>query len=509
MPSLLAPEAAQRVGGEALARTAIRGYLERSRAAQRAEEERDWRGWLAAVFPAYTVHPPAPYHEELWGWIWGIRRGERAAPFVSVLPRGWAKSTTAELGLAAVAARRTRAYALYVCETQEQADDHVANVATMLELDPYARRYPAAASRRLGKYGRPGGWRRNRLRAESGFTLDAIGLDTASRGIKLDQDRPDLLVLDDLDGKLDTPATTERKLTTLTHSIIPAGATHAAVLALQNLVTPEGIFARLVDGRADFLSDRRVSGPHPAVRDLVTERLGHRDVIRSGEPTWPAMGLDACQALIDTEGLTAFLAERQHEVAVPSGGLFDHLAFRHCSPGEVPELVRTAVWVDPAVTDTDQSDACGIQVDGLAADDTIYRLWSWEHRASPELVLRLAITKALEYGALAVGVETDQGGDTWRAVYHAVAAAMGLSDEERPGFRADKAGAGHGPKAHRAAQMIPDYDRGEIVHVTGTHALLERALRRFPRTKPFDLVDAAFWSWHDLRRPAERRVSVR
>ena len=28
---------------------------------------------------------------------------------------------------------------------------------------------------------------------------------------------------------------------------------------------------------------------------------------------------------------------------------------------------------------------------------------------------------------------------------------------------------------------------------------LERALRRFPRTKPFDLVDAAFWAWHDLR----------
>jgi hypothetical protein len=46
--------------------------------------------------------------------------------------------------------------------------------------------------------------------------------------------------------------------------------------------------------------------------------------------------------------------------------------------------------------------------------------------------------------------------------------------------------------------MLSAYERGQFVHVIGTHETLERALRRFPKTKPFDLTDASFWSWHDL-----------
>jgi phage terminase large subunit-like protein len=122
-------------------------------------------------------------------------------------------------------------------------------------------------------------------------------------------------------------------------------------------------------------------------------------------------------------------------------------------------------------------------------------------------VLRLAIRKAIELGATTVGVETDQGGDTWYTVYKAAAQAIGI--DRPPRFEQAKAGAGHGPKAERASRMLADYERGRIVHVTGTHETLERALRRFPRSKPFDLVDAAYWSWHDLRRPAPRKPSVR
>jgi hypothetical protein len=466
-----------------------------------------WREWLDATFPDHITADYAPYQAEFWDWLWSLEPSERAHPFVAIWPRGWGKSTSAELACALVACTKRRRYALYICETQEQADDHVANVAAMLESDVVAVAYPETAERHVGKHGNPRGWRRNRLVAASGFTLDAIGLDTASRGVKMDEDRPDLLILDDLDGKLDTPLATDRKLTVLTHSLLPAGAPHAAVLAVQNLVIPDGIFARLADGRADFLADRIVSGPHPALHGLATERSEGRDIIVSGSPSWAAMGVEACQAIIDTEGITAFRAERQHEVEAPSGGLFDHIDYQRCGWDALPELVRVVAWVDPAVTDTDSSDACGIQIDGIDADKTVYRLWSWEQRSSPEAVLRLAIRKAIELGATTVGVETDQGGDTWYTVYKAAAKAIGI--DRPPRFEQAKAGAGHGPKAERASRMLADYERGRIVHVTGTHETLERALRRFPRSKPFDLVDAAYWSWHDLRRPAPRKPSVR
>jgi phage terminase large subunit-like protein len=183
----------------------------------------------------------------------------------------------------------------------------------------------------------------------------------------------------------------------------------------------------------------------------------------------------------------------------PAGGIFDHLEYRHCTWEEKPDLVRIVVWCDPAVTTTDQSDSMGIQADGIDEGGTIYRLWSWEARTTPEDALRRAIVKAQELGAEAVGVETDQGGDTWKSVYARAAEQVG---GRVPPFRSAKAGAGFGPKAHRAQQMLADYERGRIVHVLGTHTTLERALRRFPVAKPFDLVDAAFWSWHDLsKRP--------
>lgn len=475
---------------------------------RRSSIEVDPRSWLTAMFPRYVTRPFSAYHHEFWDWIWSIERGTRSRPFVGIWPRGAGKSTSTELACASVAARQARRYALYVCETQEQADDHVANVAGLLEGTEFAAMYPEAASRRMGKYGNVKGWRRNRLRTASGFTLDAIGLDTAARGIKMDEDRPDFLIFDDIDGELDTPATTEKKIKVITRKLIPAGSDTPVVLAVQNLVIPDGVFSRLADGRADFLANRIVSGPHPAILGLTYEQVDGKATITGGTPTWEGMDLTVCQAEIDDMGITAFLTEKQQEVEAPPGGMFNHVVFRHCTPEAIAPLVRTVVWIDPAVTDTDMSDSHGIQADGLGVDGKIYRLYSWEQRTSPQDVMRRGIVKAIDLGADTVGIETDQGGDTWQSVYdealrYLVANGAIPVGKPIPRFKAEKAG-GRGPKAHRAGPMLAAYERAEIIHVVPsdpslqTHHILEKALRRFPRTKPYDLVDASVWSWLDL-----------
>lgn len=495
---------------DAIPAAAYRLRMQRALAAQQAEQTPrlepapldDWRAWLPKLFSPYLFAPFASYHEEFWEWVWGVERGSRPRPFVAVWPRGCAKSTSAELACVALAARQVRRYGLYVSETQERADDHVGNVAAMLESESVERYHPTLGERSVGKFGNPKGWRRNRLRTASGFTLDAIGLDSAARGAKVEAFRPDLMIFDDIDSELDGPAIVERKLTTLTRALLPAGAADLAIVGVQNLIHPDSVFARLVDGRAEFLADRILSGPHPALEGLAYEQREGRFVITAGEPTWEGMARARCQAVLDDVGLTSFLAEEQHEVEAPAGGMFDHLDFLHCEWRDVPTLTRVVVWVDPAVTDTDESDSHGIQADGIAADGTIYRLWSWEARTSPEDSLRRAIEKAVELKAECVGVETDQGGDTWKPTYREAARRI----VGAPPFRSAKAGAGHGPKVHRAAQMLADYEKGRIVHVIGTHQALERALRRFPKTKPFDLTDAAYWSWHDLRHGVKRRL---
>jgi len=404
-------------------------------------------------------------------------------------------STSSELAVVVLAARRKRRYGIYVSETQDQADDHVANVAAMLESPTIELAYPDLGERLMGKFGTSKGWRRNRIRTKTGFTLDAMGLDSAARGVKLEDQRPDFMVFDDIDGELDTDERVEKKIKTITRKLLPAGSQDCAILMVQNLVHENSIFARLSDGRADFLRDRIVSGPIPAIWDLEYEELEGKFVITGGEPSWPeGFPIPSCQLLMNDIGLSAFLAECQHETKPPEGDIFNHIAFVRVEHHEVPPLRRAVVWVDPAVTSTDSSDSMGIQCDGLGVDDKIYRLFSWENRSTPYRAIHLAIEKALEYGADTVGVETNQGGDLWRVVYDQACEDIRNERGDRhmkmPRYRQEKATADLGSKVTRAERMLVDYERGLFVHVEGTHHTLEMALRRFPKVKPFDLVDA-------------------
>ena len=520
--------------------------------------EQNYNLWLQVFFRKWISNkfgnlvPFAAHHKLYWDWLWAIKVGVKPAPFVGIWPRGGAKSTSAELGVVALAARGVRKYCLYISGTQEQADDHLSNIGALLEYPDFGKGYPAHSSKLLNKYGSSKGWRRNRLRTAGGFTADAIGLDTAARGVKLENLRPDVIVLDDIDEETDSPAATDKKITVLTRKLLPTGEKDCVVICIQNKVIPNGIFSRLsvspgttienVKG-ADFLQDRIISGPIPAIVDPQVVQTNGKYKLVSGEPSWVGQDLETCNAQIGEWGYTSWLIEAQHDVDTPVDGLFTHIDFEriHVLPDDVPQLVRAVVWVDPAVTATDRSDNHGLQADGLGVDQFIYRLRSWEGVSTPTASLERAITWALELGADHVGVETDQGGDLWQTAYNAVwdemvkqrkvhihlTSAMlasladgrkswpELDDVEysnrvnslRPAFRAEKAGAGYGPKAHRASRMLVDYDNGNVFrHVLGTHDILERALKRFPVRKPYDLTDACFWAWNDLRQGSDNGV---
>jgi hypothetical protein len=372
----------------------------------------------------------------------------------------------------------------------------------MLESSKLSEYYPKLCDRKLGKYGFAKGWRVDTLRCANGFNVVGLGLDAAVRGIKVEEARPDLLILDDIDSADDSIRTVNKKVNTLTTSVLPAGSTDAAILGVQNLIHGNSIFTQIAEGTADFLYERVVSGPHPAIEGLEYEarpRGGYR--ITSGEPTWEGQGLEVCERQINDWGLRAFLREAQHNLE-QRGGAWAHIKFRHVEFDSVPEIVKGSVWVDPAVTSTDESDAMGIQADGLGVDGKLYRFFSWEQITTPEDALERAILKALELGFTTVGVETDQGGDTWKTTYkwvweHLVADGRVSKSARMPTFESAKAGAGHGSKVARNQRMMTDYERGKIIHVIGTHTTLERALRRFP-DKPLDLADASFWSWEHL-----------
>lgn len=484
----------------------------RRRTGQNLRAPEYWKDWCMTLFPQYFTAPFAPRHEELWEWMESIQLDNYVKAFIAIWGRGGAKSTNAETGVVRLGAEERRRYALYVSSTQDKADTHVANIAGMIESKTFGSYYHKMSMRAKGKFGNIKGWRREHLQAANGFSVDAFGLDSGLRGIKIDEVRPDIIILDDVDEKFESPKVTLKKMQTITDTVLPSGSKNCAVLFIQNLIAADSIASRLMDMRADFLRDRIFSGPFPALDNFSYELQDHLFMITSGEPTWAGQTIETCQAQINLWGISAFRREAQHEVDL-TGGIWDGVEWMHVDYDHLPQFKRKVCWVDPAVTDKPESASQGISIGGLDYDDSLTGLFFWEGIMSPEAVLETAIYKAWEWGCEQVGVETNQGGDTWKSVYKLAAEKVieriqkewKLANPGRqnvppvslPKFTDAKAGAGDGPKIERNGQLLTEYERGKVKHMLGTHQTIEKALRRFPNP-PLDVADSWWWVWQDL-----------
>lgn len=376
------------------------------RSAQRLTGNGGWREWLRANFPAYVRADFAPRHVDLWEWVWAIEPEPRPRPFVALWPRGGGKSTSAELATVALGLRGKRKYALYVCETQDQADKHVSTISSLLEA--------ASIDRAVNKYGNSRGWRRNRLWTAGGFIVDALGLDTASRGIKVEEKRPDLIVLDDIDGRHDSKAMTDKKQATITDTVLPTGTGNLAVLAAQNLVHQDSIFDRLRRAIPPLLVDRIVSGPFAALEgfEYVYDVSLERYRITAGVPTWAGQSVAECENAVNTWGLLPFKRESQHEVGDAEGSLWKRAEMIDAHRvTAAPELVQVVVAVDPSATSKSSSDECGIVGVGRGENNHGYVLADRSRRDTPSGWARAAVDLFLELKANRIVAEANNGGE--------------------------------------------------------------------------------------------------
>lgn len=286
---------------------------------RRSVPPKDWREWLSALWPRHFSKPLAQHHVDYWRWILSIQLGVPADPFVGVFPRGGGKTTMAEGGIGALGLRGKRKFALLVSDTGKQADEKVTNVSVMFEDASVERFYPEHAERQLGKWGQSKGWTQTTLHTAGGFTVRALGLDTAARGIKWGADRPDIIIFDDIDGLFDTPAKVAKKLSIIKQTILPAGSPDCAIMVIQNLIHADSVVSQIIDGRAEILSRRTVVGPIPAIRDLKWEwRVNDKGIreakITGGRPSWVGQPVSTCEKQMSEWSPEAFLREAQHEV---------------------------------------------------------------------------------------------------------------------------------------------------------------------------------------------------
>lgn len=472
---------------------------------RKALQAKPWRQWLADSFASYTSAPFAERHVRFWEWLSSLEPGVRPRARTEVWPRGGGKSSTTELGVAFVGSQPDppRHFVLYVSETQEQANLHVSAIAGMLER--------VGVQRAVNQYHASKGWTQTTIRAANGFNVKAFGLDSGMRGIKLDEFRPDLIVMDDIDGRHDTPETTRKKIQTLTTSILPTGSADCAVIIVQNKIHENSIVSQLCDGRADFLHGRIPAVVEKAVNDLEYERVIGEDGmpeyrITGGTPTWEGQNLATCERQMNDWGLAAFLREAQQEVDEIEGGLWDQA--RDIDPfrtTQLPrEMTRIVVAIDPNTTTG--NDEAGIIVAGTSyeawgSDIKNFRRSDIEHGylledatigGGPKAWAEAAVTAYHKHRADAMVAEKNNGGDM-----------IALTVATIPGGPPVSLVWASRGKITRAEPVQKLYEDGRIHHV-GHFPELEKEYRTYTPPKPGqrqdspNRMDAAVWAFTDL-----------
>lgn len=271
-----------------------------------------WDSWARRYFPSLKSF--AQRHVNAWEWFESLTPGIKPKPLIAIFSRGGGKSSTVELCAGRVCARLNRRFMLIVSETQDQADAHVQSISAILTL--------IGAQPKRNDAGRTSAWRREQLRTANGFNIAAFGLNTGARGIKIDQFRPDIIVFDDIDSVKDSMENIQKKIDTITRTILPTGSSDCAVVLCQNLITSNSIASQLCDDRAKFLLNRTVPDIEPAVRNLEVKAHpqgpGLPDLYQviGGEPTWDGQDIKTCEEQINEWGYETFLRESQHEVKI-------------------------------------------------------------------------------------------------------------------------------------------------------------------------------------------------
>jgi hypothetical protein len=480
--------------------------LRRRQAAPLAIEVSPLLPWLHRWFPSAVAKPMGKRHESLWAWFEALTPGKKPRHRVESWPRGGGKSSTAGLGVVRVGMKQTRKFILYVSSTQKQANKHVQGIRARFEV--------LGIPRAVGTYGNSLGWAMDLLRVANGFNVLALGLDAAGRGVKLDDVRPDLIVLDDVDGRHDSPETTAKKIETLTESILPTGSTDAAVLVVQNRIHSNSIVAQLVDGRADFLLDREVH-EEPAVLGLELQSEVQADGthlyrIVQGEATWEGQPLDTCEAQLNEWGRAAFMREAQHVTDEGENGLWNRkrdIDPNRISPASVPPLFRIAVGIDPnATTGGDEAGICvgglfrdakGIEHGVLLEDATV--------SGGPAAWATAAVDAYVRWNADAMVAESNNGGEMVAITIGTVPGA--------PRVKLLHASRGKVTRAEPVQKLSED---GRIHHA-GVFVPLEAELVNWRPGDPSpNRLDAYVWTFTELmlaptfyEQPRRRSVTMR
>jgi len=361
-------------------------------------------------------------------------------------------------------------------DAASQAETHLLTFKNELETNEYLREdYPELCTPKIvastGRSLASNAWR---IVQSNDFIFDANGIDTNSLGKKVFGQRPDLIILDDIEKgeKNYSEYQAGQQLRTVFDDIAPMNI-YARMLVVGTTTMPNSIMDQcrkyaegIIEPDLKWIEEQNVKVHYyPAI--MPNDDGSERSV---WPEKWPLEWLQSQRHMRD-------FAKNYMNKPINTDGTF--WANEDIVIGEADEYGNTAIFIDPAVTKNKVSDYTGIAVlsrgikDGK---DYIFVREAQGVKMSPQdLRERVALLIEL-YEPGVIHVETNQGGDLWKDVFKGLPAKYRSKHEKQS-------------KQIRAGKALNYYQQGKIMH-TAHFPMLEEQMWSFPKVNHDDVLDA-------------------
>lgn len=362
-------------------------------------------------------------------------------------------------------------------DAASQAETHLMTFKNELEGNEYLQEdYPDLCKPKIvassGRAMASNSWR---IIQSNDFIFDANGIDTNSLGKKVFGQRPDLIILDDIEKgeKNYSEFQAGQQKNTVFDDIAPMNI-YARMIFVGTTTMPNSVmdqFRKYAEGYADpelnWIKDQNVNVHYyPAI--LNNDDGSERSV---WPEKWPIDWLQSQRHLRD-------FAKNYMNRPVNTDGTF--WINEDVEIEELEDYGNTIVSIDPAVTKNKISDFTGIAVLSRGIDmngkNNVYVRHAEQVKMSPSDIADRVASLVETYDAGVIYVEVNQGGDLWKDVFKHVPAKYRSKTQ-------------HLSKQIRAGKALNFYQQKKVKH-TAHFPILEEQMWAFPKLSHEDVLDA-------------------
>lgn len=391
-----------------------------------------------------------------------------------IAPRGLGKSTWwFTIFPLWMAAHRHRKFVAAFSASATQATDHLGTFKRELENNNLLRAdYPDLCSPARRPKGTTVSDSQSMYVASSGFVFSARGIDSQVLGLKIGTQRPDHIVLDDVEGTEGnySPTQKESRLATITGGILPmnnqASVTMAGTVAMPGAIIDDVAAKQRGEEYPDWVDDEKFV---PRYYDIIqTDDAGTE---RSLWPErWAMVWLDG------ERHKRSFQSQYRNDPMAADSAFWRGVDFHYRT--DIP-VTHQILSIDPAVTSRAKSDYTALAVIGYSRpEDVCVVRDAWQVKIPPgELMRDFVLQKLDAYPDIAgIVIETNQGGDTWKVIFHDMPVPVRTVHQSEP-------------KEVRAGSLLAKYQRLRVFHEKRI-PVLEAQMIKFPLDEHDDLIDS-------------------